>query len=161
VFRFTRLFNSVRKYQNGANIANNEDGTYVGSITSGIPVMGNNTYEQKHSKNDDSSSSDDATAAIWTKMTPVENEGSSPLFIRTYTTSTMKPPPGAMLENGDFVCKPVSNNSEETNEFANKNFSFRCSCEVGILPPGILTKYFGSAQAAFHMGTGKCYHKKS
>ena len=37
---------------------------------------------------------------------------------------------------------------------------WRCVCENGFLPPGLL-KSFGSAEAIVRLGTGQCYHKQT
>lgn len=39
----------------------------------------------------------------------------------------------------------------------NKN-NWRCACEGGFLPPGLL-KSFSGAEAMIKMGAGQCYHK--
>jgi len=36
--------------------------------------------------------------------------------------------------------------------------TWRCACENGFLPPGLL-KNFGGAEAVMRMGMGQCYHK--
>ena len=36
---------------------------------------------------------------------------------------------------------------------------WKCACELGILPAGIL-KTFGNAEAMMRLGVGQCYHKK-
>ena len=40
----------------------------------------------------------------------------------------------------------------------NNNNTWRCACENGFLPPGLL-KTFGGAEAVMRMGMGQCYHK--
>eukprot|EP00980_Cylindrotheca_fusiformis_P008958 scaffold1912_cov135-Cylindrotheca_fusiformis.AAC.5 len=40
------------------------------------------------------------------------------------------------------------------------NNNWRCACEGGFLPPGML-KTFGSAEAMMRLGTGQCYHKQT
>jgi hypothetical protein len=42
---------------------------------------------------------------------------------------------------------------------SNNNNNWRCACEGGFLPPGML-KSFGSAEAMMRLGTGQCYHKQ-
>jgi hypothetical protein len=39
------------------------------------------------------------------------------------------------------------------------NDKWRCACEGGFLPPGML-KTFGGAEAMMRLGTGQCYHKQ-
>jgi hypothetical protein len=43
--------------------------------------------------------------------------------------------------------------------FAMNDNGWRCACEGGFLPPGML-KSFGSAEAVMRLGTGQCYHKQ-
>lgn len=43
---------------------------------------------------------------------------------------------------------------------ANIDNNWRCACEGGFLPPGLL-KSFAGAEAAMRLGTGQCYHQKS
>lgn len=38
--------------------------------------------------------------------------------------------------------------------------NWRCACEGGFLPPGLL-KSFGGAEAVMRLGTGQCYHQKA
>jgi hypothetical protein len=65
----------------------------------------------------------------------------------------------------------TSNTEETTNEnstdvtdvtdmFQQNNNNWRCACEGGFLPPGML-KTFGSAEAMMRLGTGQCYHKQA
>jgi hypothetical protein len=42
----------------------------------------------------------------------------------------------------------------------NNTNNWRCACEGGFLPPGML-KTFGSAEAMMRLGTGQCYHKQA
>jgi hypothetical protein len=48
--------------------------------------------------------------------------------------------------------------SDDEDLFA-MNDKWRCACEGGFLPPGML-KTFGSAEAMMRLGTGQCYHKQ-
>jgi len=41
----------------------------------------------------------------------------------------------------------------------NSNNNWRCACEFGFLPAGML-KTFGSAEAIAKLGIGQCYHKQ-
>lgn len=43
---------------------------------------------------------------------------------------------------------------------SNSDNNWRCACEGGFLPPGLL-KSFGGAEAAMRLGTGQCYHQKA
>jgi len=42
----------------------------------------------------------------------------------------------------------------------NDNNNWRCACEGGFLPPGLLKDVFGGAEAAMRLGAGQCYHKQ-
>jgi hypothetical protein len=41
----------------------------------------------------------------------------------------------------------------------NDGNNWRCACEGGFLPPGLL-KTFGGAEAVMRLGSGQCYHKQ-
>ena len=63
-------------------------------------------------------------------------------------------PPLTSVEHDDDDNDPglSSGSSSDTN--------WRCACEGGFLPPGLL-KSFGGAEAAMRLGTGQCYHQKA
>ena len=84
------------------------------------------------------------------------------------------------LENGHCIVisdgmsgsNKTSERSEQTkrNETASRNAPaneqkvqdgriWKCACEFGFLPAGIL-KTFGNAEAMMRLGVGQCYHKK-
>jgi hypothetical protein len=42
----------------------------------------------------------------------------------------------------------------------NEMNGWRCVCQEGFLPPGLL-KSFGTAEAMVKLGTGQCYHKQA
>lgn len=48
-------------------------------------------------------------------------------------------------------------NNDEAMSISDNN-SWRCACENGFLPPGLL-KSFGGVEAMIRMGSGQCYHK--
>jgi hypothetical protein len=55
--------------------------------------------------------------------------------------------------------------SEESNNIAVGAVDFqtngwRCACEGGFLPPGLLQNFSG-AEAVLRMSAGRCYHKKN
>jgi hypothetical protein len=58
----------------------------------------------------------------------------------------------------------VGNNGDENKNkkdmdddlLMNTSNGWRCACEGGFLPPGLL----GNAVAVFRMGSGQCYHKQ-
>lgn len=138
-FRIGRLVGAVKEHHDDAAV--DEDSF----VESRAPSMGDNNKKQK-SRSVNALQTD--ANAIKAPMISI-NDSSS--FVRAFT---MKPP-GTRLEDGDFICRPINEGSSNA-----KSYSFRCSCENGLLPPGILSKHFGSAQAAFNLGTGKCYHKQ-
>ena len=47
-----------------------------------------------------------------------------------------------------------------TNAVVAENNNWRCACEGGFLPPGLL-KSFGGAEAVMRLGTGQCYHQQA
>lgn len=47
----------------------------------------------------------------------------------------------------------------EKEQDAESENGWRCACEGGFLPPGML-KSFGGAEAVMRLGTGQCYHKQ-
>jgi hypothetical protein len=61
-----------------------------------------------------------------------------------------------------FNSKSIDDDDDEEDLVAmnnNNNNNWRCACEGGFLPPGML-KSFGSAEAMVRLGTGQCYHKQ-
>jgi hypothetical protein len=52
----------------------------------------------------------------------------------------------------------VEANTEGGDDDIGDNNTWRCVCENGFLPPGLL-KSFGGAEAMIRLGTGQCYHK--
>jgi len=62
--------------------------------------------------------------------------------------------------------EPNVSPSPETNETKDpevtspvENQQWRCVCEAGFLPPGLLGQTLGGAEAVLRMSTGQCYHK--
>jgi hypothetical protein len=49
---------------------------------------------------------------------------------------------------------------EEEEEIPSSVSNWRCACEGGFLPPGLL-KSFSGAEAVIRMSTGQCYHKQA
>jgi len=73
-------------------------------------------------------------------------------------------------ESSESDKTPKSPKENKSNETANRNAQrnqktevkgriWKCACELGIFPAGIL-KTFGSAEAIMRLGLGQCYHKK-
>jgi hypothetical protein len=50
--------------------------------------------------------------------------------------------------------------NRDTEDLVPLAIPWRCVCENGFLPPGLL-KSFGSAEAIVRLGTGQCYHKQT
>lgn len=76
-------------------------------------------------------------------------------------------PPPVVQQEGNVNIEAIESTRKEKSEEADKeeeeeedlfamNNNWRCACENGFLPPGML----GGAEAVFRMGTGQCYHKK-
>ena len=74
--------------------------------------------------------------------------------------------------DGDSKAKPESPDRQTTTgstvananeqspaDSINDGNNWRCACEGGFLPPGLL-KTFGGAEAVMRLGTGQCYHKQ-
>ncbi|KAI2505149.1 hypothetical protein MHU86_3496 [Fragilaria crotonensis] len=60
---------------------------------------------------------------------------------------------------------PSANNDDDDDDpvlasGSNSDNNWRCACEGGFLPPGLL-KSFGGAEAVMRLGTGQCYHQKA
>jgi len=49
-------------------------------------------------------------------------------------------------------------NKSNTTDAKDDGENWRCVCETGFLPPGLL-KSFGGMEAVVRMSTGQCYHK--
>jgi len=73
---------------------------------------------------------------------------------------------GAAKPNDDGGVERINGDSGESREEDapsadndnNTNITWRCACENGFLPAGLL-KNFGGAEAVMRMGMGQCYHK--
>jgi len=73
---------------------------------------------------------------------------------------------GAARPNDDGGVESINGDSDESREEdastadrdTSNNNTWRCACENGFLPPGLL-KNFGGAEAVMRMGMGQCYHK--
>jgi hypothetical protein len=111
-------------------------------------------------------------------------ENDSPDETKASTTQVMTPPPSKAESDPvalDTISSPeaklsstrnptkVSSNSETTSNDYNMSSSsnpnnndnnWRCACEGGFLPPGLL-QTFGGAEAVLRMSSGQCYHKQT
>lgn len=54
----------------------------------------------------------------------------------------------------------MDEDNDDDEDLFQMNDTWRCACENGFLPPGML-KTFGNAEAMIRLGTGQCYHKQS
>jgi hypothetical protein len=63
-----------------------------------------------------------------------------------------KQPKEGMKTTSTTTTDDLGNNKSDVN-------GWRCACEGGFLPPGLL-KSFGGAEAIMRLGTGQCYHKQ-
>ena len=95
---------------------------------------------------------------------------------RVAAAGAVSPPPrkgikkeaddGAAKPNDDGGVESINGDGGESREedasSADKNndnnTTWRCACENGFLPAGLL-KNFGGAEAVMRMGMGQCYHK--
>lgn len=50
--------------------------------------------------------------------------------------------------------------SNSTTTVAEQRTTWKCSCELGFFPAGML-KTFGNAEAMMRLGVGQCYHKQA
>lgn len=48
---------------------------------------------------------------------------------------------------------------DDVDDLFKMNNQWRCACEGGFLPPGML-RSLGGAEAMMRLGTGQCYHKQ-
>jgi hypothetical protein len=62
---------------------------------------------------------------------------------------------GERNEDGNDESPPIQSQST----IVPTENQWRCACEGGFLPPGLL-QTLGGAEAALRMSTGQCYHKK-
>ncbi len=60
---------------------------------------------------------------------------------------------------GNGTPTTVNAPSKDTIADDDKNNNWRCACEGGFLPPGLL-QHFSGAEAVLRMSAGQCYHKK-
>lgn len=68
----------------------------------------------------------------------------------------------APVTDKSVSCVKIPTPSQETSRIDsnNDNISWKCACEGGFLPPGLL-KSFGNAESVIRLGTGQCYHKQT
>jgi hypothetical protein len=68
---------------------------------------------------------------------------------------------GATVADRSTSVVSTTNNPSSTSDLTadeDTNEGWRCVCETGFLPPGLL-KSFGGMEAMVRMSTGQCYHK--
>lgn len=93
---------------------------------------------------------------------PVESKETFEPF--AFTGSNRSNAPVAQSKATDRqVSLPNSNTDveeeEEAEDLYKTNDKWRCACQNGFLPAGML-KTFGGAEAMMRLGTGQCYHKQ-
>jgi hypothetical protein len=125
---------------------------------------GNNETEVTQSKsrpNSDTTSRNDN--GVSAEEQP--SQKTSPVSSSSQTVPPPSVPGEDTPETSSKSGSPVNNSNTNaalgmiaTNEKENDN-NWRCACEGGFLPPGLL-KTFGGAEAVFRMSTGQCYHKQ-
>lgn len=89
-----------------------------------------------------------------------------------YSNKSTEPASNNVVQENDTSGKtnPLDDDSESIKEEEeeaimamennNKNETgWRCACEGGFLPPGLLQNFSG-AEAVLRMSAGRCYHKK-
>ena len=81
--------------------------------------------------------------------TKAQSTASSP--VKEYTDTT-KAEPGQSEDDTDGVVSDGNYTSKSEN-------NWRCACEGGFLPPGML-KSFGGAEAMMRFGAGQCYQHR-
>lgn len=60
--------------------------------------------------------------------------------------------------SGGIISETIGSEMIEKNSSSNNNW--RCVCETGFLPAGML-KSLGGAESILRLGTGQCYHKQA
>jgi hypothetical protein len=111
--------------------------------------------EQDHSR----TSSKEATRV---RNKPVESAATEISFTMTGPKGVVVSAAAAAAIESSSTRRDVSipgNNNEEVDSFVSNN-TWKCACQNGFLPPGML-KTFGSAEAMMRLGTGQCYHKQT
>ena len=112
----------------------------------------------------DNSSKGESATSNQAPLTPYRDIGNS--------LPSSKSAPATNDEAPVLFCIPVSTQSESaearpglsekttpTTNITSNNNNWRCACEGGFLPPGML-KSFGGAEAMLRFGAGQCYQHK-
>jgi len=73
---------------------------------------------------------------------------------------TVQSPKDNVLAKKDLKGQENSVKGTTTTNLDDNNNEWRCACEGGFLPPGMLQSMRG-AEAVFRMSTGQCYHKQT
>lgn len=89
-----------------------------------------------------------------------ENEGSDKNRSTASLPSTPTKSDATPASKNGREVKTTSNDDDEEEDLFKMNDQWRCACEGGFLPPGLL-KSFGGAEAMMRLGTGQCYHKQT
>jgi hypothetical protein len=107
--------------------------------------------------------SDEAKASTTQVMTPPPSTAESdPVALDTISLPEAKvssPSLTKVSSNSETTSNDYNMSSSNPNNNENEN-NWRCACEGGFLPPGLL-KTFGGAEAVLRMSSGQCYHKQT
>jgi hypothetical protein len=67
---------------------------------------------------------------------------------------------GVTTDTGKHEREEILPKSRLAHESRKEQQNWRCACEGGFLPPGLL-KSFAGAEAVMRMSSGQCYHKQT
>ncbi len=87
--------------------------------------------------------------------------GATPVSAKTTSTTTTSPLVNSNPTSESFAKIKSRGEISTINSDSNSDKNnWRCACQDGFLPPGLL-KSFGGAEAMMRLGMGQCYHKQS
>jgi hypothetical protein len=85
---------------------------------------------------------------------------SKPTHSNTETLESTNSKDSSAVENDNYAALDSPLLAQEKQQILDDaGRTWRCACEGGFLPPGLLQS-LGGAEAAMRMGMGQCYHKK-
>jgi hypothetical protein len=87
-------------------------------------------------------------------------DGEATLLQQGSTARPTSPDEDVSSENVDPTSIGGGTDADDPMTVANIDNNWRCACEGGFLPPGLL-KSFAGAEAVMRLGTGQCYHQKA
>lgn len=112
--------------------------------TNSFEVIKSSVVNEKGRKSHNSTISSEEPDVSSTNHDPAAEESSS----SKATDATQKQSESTAQEEASNSKEPVIDNNQ-----------WRCACEGGFLPPGMLQS-LGGAEAVLRMSAGQCYHKK-